>query len=63
MAGAQNVIKVVVQSEDWLSDTYTVTVTRAPEPGQVLLSTKLLSLTEGNGASYSVRLNRQPAAM
>ena len=62
VAGAQNVIKVVVQSEAGFHDTYTVTVTRAPEPGEVLLSTKLLSLTEGNGASYSVRLNRQPAA-
>ena len=62
VAGAQNVIKVVVQSESGSEDPYTVTVTRAPEPGQVLLSEKLLSLTEGNGASYSVRLNRQPAA-
>ena len=62
VAGAQNVIKVVVQSEAGSEDPYTVTVTRAPEPGQVLLSEKLLSLTEGNGASYSVRLNRQPAA-
>ena len=62
VAGAQHVIKVVVASEAGFTETYTVTVTRAPEPGQVLLSTKLLSLTEGNGAYYSVRLNRQPAA-
>ena len=38
VAGAQNVIKVVVQSEAGFHDTYTVTVTRAPEPGEVLLS-------------------------
>ena len=62
VAGAQNVIVVVVQSENGSEDPYKVTVTRAPEPGQVLLSEKVLSLTEGSGASYSVRLNRQPAA-
>ena len=64
VAGAQNVIKVFVVSEGGGSETYTVTVTRAPEPGEVLLSEKVLSLTEGSGASsYSVGLNRQPAAM
>ena len=62
MAGAQNVIKVVVQSEAGFEDPYTVTVTRAGRPGEVLLSEKILSLTEGGGAPYSVRLNRQPAA-
>ena len=63
VAGAQNVIKVVVTSEAGIAEeTYTVTVTRAPEPGQVLLSEKVLSLTEGSGGYYSVRLNRQPAA-
>ena len=30
--------------------------------GEVLVSEKLVSLTEGNGAYYSVRLNSQPAA-
>ena len=41
-----------------LSQVFTV----AGEPGQVLVSEKLLSLTEGNGGYYNVSLNRQPAA-
>ena len=58
-----NVITVEVTAEDGTAkETYTVTVTRAARPGQVLLSEKRLSLTEGNGAYYSVVLNRQPAA-
>ena len=56
-------IKVEVTAEDGTATaTYTLTVARAGEPGQVLVSEKLLSLTEGDGAYYNVRLNRQPAA-
>ena len=59
----QNVIKVEVTAEDGTAkETYTLTVARAGEPGQVLVSEQLLSLKEGNGGSYSVRLNRRPAA-
>ena len=63
--GAQNVIKVEMTAEDGIAEeTYTLTVTRAGRPGEVLLSTKVLSVTEGSGASssYTVRLNRRPAA-
>ena len=63
VAGVQNVIKVEVTAEDGTAtETYTLTVARAGEPGQVLVSEQLLSLTEGDGAYYNVRLNRQPAA-
>ncbi len=55
-------IKVVVAAEDGnATATYTLTVTRAGRPGEVLLSRQLLSVTEGNTGSYSVVLNRQPA--
>ena len=63
--GLENVIKVEVTAEDGTTtETYTLTVTRAVGPGQVLLSEKLLSLTEGemDSNSYSLILNRQPAA-
>ena len=58
-----NVITVEVTAEDGTTKrTYTVTVTRAGRPGKVLVSKKLLSLTEGNTGYYSVVLDRQPAA-
>ena len=61
--GSEHLIKVEVTAEDDIAkETYTLTVTRAARPGEVLLSEKRLSLTEGNGAYYSVVLNRQPAA-
>ena len=63
--GAEHLIKVEVTAEDGIAEeTYTLTVTRAGRPGEVLLSEKVLSLTEGSGASssYLVRLNRRPAA-
>ena len=58
-------IKVEVTEEDGTAtETYTLTVTRAVGPGRVLLSEKVLSLTEGemDSNSYSLVLNRQPAA-
>ena len=61
--GAEHLIKVEVTAEDGTAtQTYTLTVARAGEPGQVLVSEKLLSLTEGNGGAYRVSLNRRPAA-
>ena len=63
--GVPNVIKVEMTAEDGIAEeTYTLTVTRAGRPGEVLLSEKVLSLTEGSGtsSSYLVRLNRRPAA-
>ena len=62
VAGAENVIKVEVTAEDGTTQPYTVIVTRAGEPGQVLLSSKILSFTEGNTASYTVALDRAPKA-
>ena len=57
-----NVIKVEVTAEDGnATATYTLTVTRAGRPGEVLLSERALSVTEGVTGYYSVRLNRQPA--
>ena len=48
LEGAQNEIKVEVTAEDGTTtETYTLTVTRAAEPGLVLVSKKSLSLTEG----------------
>ena len=62
LATGTNVITVEVMAEDGTTKkTYTVTVTREAQ-GKVLLSTKLLSLAEGNEGNYSVVLNRQPAA-
>ena len=61
MEGVPNVIKVVVAAESGTTATYTLTVTRAGRPGEVLLSRQHLSVTEGNTGSYSVVLNRQPA--
>ena len=61
--GAPNVIKVEMTAEDGVAEeTYTLTVTRAARPGEVLLSEKVLSLTEGSGGYYSLVLNRQPAS-
>ena len=59
--GVPNVIKVVVAAESGTTATYTLTVTRAGRPGEVLVSRQHLSVTEGNTGSYSVVLNRQPA--
>ena len=59
--GVPNVIKVVVAAESGTTATYTLTVTRAGRPGEVLLSEKVLSVTEGVTGYYSVRLDRQPA--
>ena len=62
LATGTNVITVEVTAEDGTTKkTYTVTVTREAQ-GKVLLSTKLLSLAEGNEGNYSVVLDRQPAA-
>ena len=62
--GEQHFIKVEVTAEDGTAtETYTLTVTRAGRPGEVLLSERVLSVTEGGGSAYySVVLNRQPAA-
>ena len=60
--GAQHFIKVEVTAVSSTTQTYTVTVARAGRPGKVLVSKKLLSLTEGNTGYYSVVLDRQPAA-
>ena len=61
--GAQRVIRVEVTAEDRIAkETYTLTVARAARPGKVFVSERLLSLTEGDSGSYSVRLDRQPAA-
>ena len=61
--GAEHVIKVEVTAEDGTTtETYTLTVTRAARPGEVLLSERVLSLTEGSGGYYSLVLNRQPAS-
>ena len=60
--GAEHFIKVEVTAESRATQTYTLTVTRAARPGEVLLSEKRLSLTEGGQRSYNVRLDRRPAA-
>ena len=61
--GAEHFIKVEVTAEDDIATaTYTLTVTRPARPGEVLLSEKRLSLTEGGQRSYNVRLDRRPAA-
>ena len=63
VAGAENVIKVEVTAEDGTTQPYTVIVTRAAEPGQVLLSTKSLSLTEGEvSPGYTLVLDRRPSS-
>ena len=63
VAGAENVIKVEVTAEDGTTQTYTVTVTRAAQPGQVLVSTKSLSLTEGEvSRGYTLVLDRRPSS-
>ena len=60
--GAEHFIKVEVTAESRATQTYTLTVTRAARPGEVLLSEKRLSLTEGGQRSYNVGLDRRPAA-
>ena len=61
--GSEHFIKVEVTAENGTTKaTYTLTVTRAARPGEVLLSEKRLSLTEGNGAYYSVVLSRRPSS-
>ena len=59
-------IKVEVTAQDGTTPaTYTLTVTRAGRPAQVLLSEKVLSLTEGSGhatSTYLVSLSRRPAS-
>ena len=60
--GAEHFIKVEVTAESRATQTYTLTVTRAGRPGEVLLSEKRLSLTEGGQRSYNVGLDRRPAA-
>ena len=42
------------------TQTYTVTVTRAVEPGRVLVSKKVLTITEGTFGHYTLVLDRQP---
>ena len=60
--GAPKVIKVEVTAEDGTPQTYTLTVTRTARLGEVLLSEKVLSVTEGSTGYYSVVLSRRPAA-
>ena len=60
--GAEHFIKVEVTAESRATQTYRVSVARAARPGEVLLSEKRLSLTEGGQRSYNVRLDRRPAA-
>ncbi len=61
--GVPNVIKVEMTAEDGIAEeTYTLTVTRAGRPGEVLLSERVLSVTEGATGYYTVVLSRQPAA-
>ena len=61
--GVPNVIKVEMTAEDGIAEeTYTLTVTRAGRQGQVLLSEKVLSLTEGSARYYTVVLSRQPTS-
>ena len=60
--GAPKVIKVEVTAEDGTPQTYTLTVTRTARLGEVLLSERVLSVTEGSTGYYSVVLSRRPAA-
>ena len=60
--GAPKVVKVEVTAEDGTPQTYTLTVTRTARLGEVLLSEKVLSVTEGSTGYYSVVLSRRPAA-
>ena len=55
-----NTLTVTVTAEDGSTLTYTVTVTRAPEPGNVLVSKKVLTITEGSSGHYTLVLDRQP---
>ncbi len=62
LAGELTLFKVQVTAEDGTTQTYRVSVTRAGQQGEVLVSEQLLSLTEGGQRSYNVRLDRRPAA-
>ena len=55
-----NTLTVTVTAEDGSTLTYTVTVTRAPEPGHVLVSKKVLTITEGSSGHYTLVLDRKP---
>ena len=57
-----NTLTVTVTAEDGsTTQTYTVTVTRAVEPGRVLVSKKVLTITEGTFGHYTLVLDSQPA--
>ena len=56
----KNTIKVKVTAENTTTQTYTVTVTRAVEPGRVLVSKKVLTITEGSFGHYTLVLDSQP---
>ena len=59
-----NTLTVTVTAEDGSTTrTYTVTVTRAPEPGRVLVSKKVLTITEGSSGHYTLVLDRQPTTI
>ena len=55
-----NTLTVTVTAEDGSTLTYTVTVTRAVEPGRVLVSKKVLTITEGSSGHYTLVLDRKP---
>ena len=55
-----NTLTVTVTAEDGSTQTYTVTVTRAVEPGNVLVSKKVLTITEGSFGHYTLVLDREP---
>ena len=56
-----NTLTVTVTAEDGsTTQTYTVTVTRAVEPGNVLVSKKVLTITEGSFGHYTLVLDREP---
>ena len=55
-----NTLTVTVTAEDGSTQTYTVMVTRAVEPGRVLVSKKVLTITEGSFGHYTLVLDRQP---
>ena len=58
-----NTLRVTVTAEDGsTTQTYTVTVTRAVEPGRVLVSRKVLTITEGSFGHYTLVLDREPTA-
>ena len=59
-----NTLTVTVTAEDGsTTQTYTVTVTRAVEPGNVLVSKKVLTITEGSFGHYTLVLDREPTTI